>query len=262
MSIIFDNNTIMALEKIYENLKALGLKRNEIKVYVSLTQLGEATASQVAKKADLPRTTAISILNKLEEENFLTVNKYKGTSYYWIESPKTIGELFENKVEIAKDLNKLLTDLYRSESQFPSARVYDTKSSIKQFIEKMLSSVKKKSVIYTIDKPNKGNYTKIYSENAENAIMQIKRKRDITTHTLIPHGSFRTIPEHKMKIQNIVIREMPEVINFEASFWVVDDMIIHFSGNPPFVTAIRHEAIVKSMRSLYDFLWNISAPKN
>ncbi len=133
----------MALEKIYENLKALGLKRSEIKVYISLTQLGEATASQIAKKADMPRTTAISILNKLEEENFLTVNKYKGTSYYWIESPKIIGELFENKVEIAKDLNKLLTDLYRSESRFPSARVYDTKSGIKQFIERMLSSVKK-----------------------------------------------------------------------------------------------------------------------
>ena len=151
------------IREIHENLKDLGFKDSEIKIYVSLTQLGEATAAQVAKKADLPRTTAISILEKLEKENFLTTNRYRGVTYYWIESPKTISDLFENKVEIARDLNKLLTDLYRSESQFPSARVYDTKSGIKQFIEKMLSSVKKKSIIYTIDVPNKGNYTKIYS---------------------------------------------------------------------------------------------------
>jgi len=51
-------------------LKELGFKDNEIKVYLALTELGEAPASKVAKKAGLPRTTTIDNLEHLENENF------------------------------------------------------------------------------------------------------------------------------------------------------------------------------------------------
>lgn len=119
------------IKKIEDILKDLGFKNNEAKVYISLTQLGEATAAQVGKKADMPRTTAISVLEKLRNENYLTTNRYKGVTYYWIESPKTIAESLENKIEAAKGLNNLLTNLYRSESSFPYAQIYDTKTGIK-----------------------------------------------------------------------------------------------------------------------------------
>jgi len=250
------------IKKIEDILKDLGFKDSETKVYVCLTQLGEATAAQVAKKADIPRTTAISILEKLKNENYLTTNKYKGVTYYWVESPKTIVDSFENKVEAAKHLNGLLTDLYRSESNFPYAQVYDTKKAIKQFIEKTLISARKKSIIYTIDAPNRGNYTKIYSENIENTMANQKMKKGIVTHTLIPYGSFSKIADHKTETQIIKIREMPAGINFTASFWFIDDLMVHFSGNPPFVAAIKHEGITASMKSVYDFLWNISEAKN
>lgn len=250
------------IKKIEDILKELGFKENEVKVYICLTQLGEATAAHVGKKADLPRTTAISILEKLKNENYLTTNRYKGVTYYWVESPKTIVDSFENKVEAAKGLNDLLTDLYRSESNFPYAQVYDTKTAIKLFIEKSLISMKKKSIIHTIDAPNRGNYMKIYSENVENTMAKQKMKKGIVTYTLIPHGTFSKIADYKTENQIIKIREMPAGINFTASFWFLDDMMVHFSGNPPFVAAIRHEGIVSSMKSVYDFIWNISEAKN
>lgn len=262
MSIIIDNNDKYMEKKVIESLKELGFKGNEIKVYISLTQLGEATASQVARKADIPRTTAISILEKLKGDNYLTTNRYKGTTYYWIESPKTIIDSFENKIDVAKKLGTFLTDLYRSEANFPYAKVYDTKSGIKQFIEKVISNTRKKSIIYTIDAPSRGNYTKIYSENIENTLVKQKIKKEIVTYTLVPFGSFSGIADHKTESQIIKIREMPAGISFLASFWFVNDMIVHFSGNPPFIAAIKHEAIARSMKSVYDFLWNISEAKN
>lgn len=82
------------------------------------------------------------------------------------------------------------------------------------------------------------------------------------TYTLVPFGSFSVIADHKTESQIIKIREMPTGINFSASFWLVNDIIVHFSGNPPFVAVIKHEAIVGSMKSIYDFLWNISEAKN
>ena len=55
---------------IAKQLTELGFNSNEARVYVALTQLGEANATNIAKKADLPRTTAISILQKLEKEKW------------------------------------------------------------------------------------------------------------------------------------------------------------------------------------------------
>ncbi len=250
------------VKKIKDSLKELGFKDSEVSVYIALTQLGEAAASEVAKKADLPRTTAISILNKLTDEGYITTNKYRGVINYWIESPKVITGIFENKIGVAKNLDSLLSGLYRSEAHFPSAQVYDTKSGIKKFIEKTLSGLRKKTPIYTIDAPAGGNYAKIYSGNVENMFLKIKKERQIITHTLIPYGAFKNIDADKIRSQDIRLREMPQGIAFDASFWVIEDQIVHFSGHPPFISAIRHGAIVKSMKSVYDFLWSISSPKN
>lgn len=255
----FDNNM---LKEIKNNLKELGFNNNESAVYVALTKLGEATASQVAKKADLPRTTAISLLNKLREKNYFSCHIHKGRTYYWIESPKTIGSALEHKLEIAGNLDKLLTNLYRSEAHFPSVQTYDSRSGIRNFIEKFLANLEKKSVLYTIDSPLAKNYTKVYFEKIANIVLGQKRKREILTHSLIPQGSFKSIEEYKLRGQAIKIREMPEEIKFEASLWITKDTVVHFSGNPLFIVSIKHEAVYKSVKSLYDFLWGISAPKN
>jgi sugar-specific transcriptional regulator TrmB len=250
------------IKHIQKSLKELGFNHNEAKVYIALTQLGESTAAQVAKKADLPRTTVISILEKLSSKNYISTHHYKGVTFYWIESPRTIKESLLNRVKIADELDKILTDLYRSEAHFPHGYIYDTKSGIKSFVEKLLINVKDKSIICTIDSPKQGNYSKIYSENFTNTLNELKKKKGITTMTLVPHGSFETIDPEKMKIQHMVIREMPAEIKFRSSLWIVDGFVVLFSGNPPFISAVRHPAIIESTKSLFDFLWNISTQED
>lgn len=242
-------------------LKELGFNNNEVSVYIALTQLGEAKAAQIAKKANLPRTTAISILDKLAKENYLTTNKYRGVTFYWIESPKTLAGILETKLDVANHLNILLTGLYRSEAHFPFAQVYDTKTGIKQFIAKILADLPKNSTLYTIDSPGAGNYAKIYSDNYRKILYQQKIKRGVITNTLVPAGYYRKIPDFKLKEQLINIREMPAEINFSSSIWLLKNMLIHFSGNPPFIVAIKHEHIVNSFKSVYDYLWEISIPQ-
>ena len=249
------------LREIKNNLKELGFKDNEITVYIALTQLGESTAAKVAKKSDLPRTTVISILENLKKENYITTHRYRGSNYYWIESPKILVNILENKIGIANQLNNQLTDLYRSEARFPFVKVYDTKSGIKKTIEKLVINLNKKSIIYTIDTPNEGNYSKIFSSDTENVMLSQKKKREIKTKTLIPYNSFKGINSSKIKTQEIEIKEMPKEIQFQASLWITNDTLVHFSGNPPFIIIIKHEKIIAGIKSIFDFLWIISKQK-
>ena len=242
---------------IREMLRDLGLHPSEVRVYVALTVLGEAPASRIAKKVDMPRTTVISVLEKLQQQGLISTHKYRGTTTYWIESPRVLEETFLAKAKLAEGLSIALTDLYRTESKFPFAEVHDTKSGIRKFIERTLASLSRGSVIYTIDVPNEGNYAKIFSDTVENVMHEQKKKRGIITKTLVPHGAVKDIPKSKMSAQPIEIRELPRGLHFDASLWVIGDMVVHFSGNPPFVVALRHEKVASGMKSVFEHFWNL-----
>ena len=245
-------------KEIISNLKDLGLNENEIKVYLALTKLGEAAASRIAKAANLPRTTTISILEKMKMLDYLSSHIYNGMNYYWIESPMMFKESLQNKLKIAEELGKYLGDLYRAESDFPSAQIFDSAKSIRSFIEKTVLRLKKNSILRTIDLPSAGNYRRVLSDGYEKKLLELKNKKNICTHTLVPRGMQAGIEPEKLKAQNIIIREMPEGIDFKSSLWIMDDSIVHFSGRYPFVVSIRHKVIMESMKSLYEYLWAIS----
>jgi len=249
------------INKIKDGLKELGFSDNEIVIYITLTQLGESPASVVAKKSNLPRTTAISLLNKLTEEGYLSTYRHKGKTFYWVETPKTIQGILQNKLAVAERLNGLLNDLYRTEPKFPFANVYDTKAGLRNFIDKLLVNLESHSTIYTIDSPKLGNYQKIFGEEFNQALLNLKKKKNITTKTLVPNLTFTTINPQKLSAQNIVIKEMPAEIEFQASLWFIDNLLVLFSGKPPFAVSVQHPIIVQSLKSIFDFLWRVSESK-
>lgn len=253
----FDNN----MKNITINLKELGFSSNEIKVYLAITKLGEAKASAIAQKAGISRTTAISILDRLEKENFISTHKYRGVIYYWIESPATIEEIYKNKVKVAQNLNSVLTSLYRTEFNLPNAKVLDTREGVKNFLVKTIAEAKPKSIIYTIDSPHQGNYRKILDDDFYQVLIESKGNKSITTYTLVPRGTFEEIEPYKLTKQNIVIKELPEGLEFESSIWFLDDVVVLFSGNPPFIVAIKHQSVYRGLKSVFDFLWSVSQEK-
>lgn len=256
LTINFDNNLMN--DQIRQSLKELGFSTNEAKVYLALTVLGEARASEVGKKADLPRTTVISILERLKSDNFITTHVFHGRTYYWIESPKAISNLLHHRIEVVDKISSLLTNLYRNEAHFPVAKICDTKSKIKNEIEKMIANLPKGSIIYTIDTPKSGNYSKIFSQDSEESMYSLKKKKDLVTYTLVPYQAKKGISVSKTGAQNIIIKEMPKGLEFSGSLWVVGDEIANFSGNPPFLVIVRHADIVRGIKGIFDFLWNVS----
>lgn len=255
------DNNMSNIKAISKQLRELGFNKNETKVYVELTQLGESTATNIAKRAGFPRTTVISILQKLEKENYISLQKYKGKSIYWIESPQMLKNALLNRVKIADELNDLLTDLYRSEADFPYAKIYDTKAGIKSFIEKIILDLDKKSEIYTMESPNAGNYHKILSEEFYYSMLGLKTDKGVVTKSLVSAGSIKDIHPKKISNQSIILRELPKEIDFRASFWIIKDTLVLFSGKYPFIVAVKHRIITGSMKSVFDYFWAISAGK-
>lgn len=243
--------------QIKKQLKELGFSENEIKVYVSLTQLGESTAAVIAKKAELPRTTAISILDKLEQDKFISIHKSRGKSFYWIESPHILKEHFRSKMNIADELNKSLTDLYRVQADFPHAKIYDTRDGIKRFIEKTILSLEKGGEILTIDSPVDSNYQRILSKEFISVMYKMKKDKSILTRTLVPERTAKLSSQSTLDSQIIELRELPPGIEFKSSLWIIRDQLVLFSGHYPFIVSVKHSLITNSIKSIFEYFWNL-----
>lgn len=235
-------------------LKELDFSKNEIEVYLALAKLGEAKAAQIAKAADLPRTTVISILAKFVDHSYITTSSYRGVSSYWIESSSSIIDSLRNRIAYAEKLTAIMPSLYHLEGKFPNAKIFDTKTSIKNHIVKILDNLNSGSIIYTIDTPNEGNYKKIFSEEAENFMINIKQKKKIQTMILVPSGSIKDINKQKLNAA-VSIKELPLGFKFSSSIWLIDNYLFLFSGNPPFLVELKHKSIVNGFKGLYQFLW-------
>lgn len=257
-----DKNRQDMKKEVEKALRELGFRESELLVYLTLTTLGEASAAQVSKKTSLPRTTIISILERFTEEGYISRHKERGRNQYWIESPRVLVDVLERRAQVAKSLESILGDMYRSDTKSVSAEVYDNQKSIQRFTERILLSLSAKEEVRTIDSPQKKNYQSIFSEYAYSQLLKVKQQKNIHTKTLIPKKGEKSVENESLKNQLISIRVLPEAVNFEASIWILQDSLVLFSGTQPLVIHVKHPLICKSMQSIFEYLWTISVERD
>jgi len=248
----------MSKKIIENNLKHLGLSDREVQVYVALTELWESSILHIAKKSELTRTTVKSILDRLADRWYISIHKYSGINHYWIESPETLKAEFENKIELTNNLSHLLNDLYKNNSNMPYSQVYDTKDSIRKFIEKTISNAKKWAHIFTVDSPKCKNYNKYFTKEYFENLLLLKKKKNIFTRTMIPSGQSQYIDEDSIKKQYIEVREMPKSIEFDISIWIIEDTLVLFSSSTSFIVELKNPIISASFQSLVMYIWENS----
>ena len=107
-----------------EELKLLGLNEIDVKVYLALLKLGEASASEIAKKAEVPRASIYDILERLIKEGLVShiVKDFK--KYFSAADPKTIVESLEYKKKKIKDILPELEKVRKKTEEVSKTEIY------------------------------------------------------------------------------------------------------------------------------------------
>src|SRR3989338_8111879 len=88
----------------------VGLKPKEADVYLAILALGQGTASKIARKAHVARTTVYEILGTLFDKGLVTLTGKEPKQEYMAESPENL------KIYIESELGKIQTDLEDAKS--------------------------------------------------------------------------------------------------------------------------------------------------
>lgn len=240
-------------------LHQLGLSAKEADIYLASLRLGEASAQDIAHAARIERTTAASILERLAESGFVSVQRRGRKRAYLIEDPHVLVEKQRARLEVAEALSGRLHAEYHSADRRPSVEVFETKEAIVNLMVKSLEETPKGGEILTFDAPGARHYQAVLSDELFHAHSRQKVRKGIRTMTLIPSGQQGDIRPEALT-HGIQVRVLPAGLRFEVSLWIVGRSIVLFSGTHLFAVRIAHRHMAESVESLFRFLWSLSAP--
>jgi predicted transcriptional regulator len=119
-------------------LQKIGFSQNEAKVYLAALASGLDSAQNIAKRADLQRTTTYSVLDYLVERGVVGKSKEKNKTRYKAESPdKLLAIVNDLRQEIQKKLPEMEA-IYNNNETKPRILFYEGKGAIQNIYDDTL----------------------------------------------------------------------------------------------------------------------------
>ncbi|MEK6925935.1 MAG: helix-turn-helix domain-containing protein [Nanoarchaeota archaeon] len=129
-------------------LEDLGLSHSEIKVYITLLELGSSTAGLILKKSKLPNSVTHRALNSLIEKgiiNFVLEGKKK---IYQATNPESFFEFIEDKKRRFQEILPELKKKQESKINEENATIYKGVRGIKEVYNIMINAKAKEYLTY------------------------------------------------------------------------------------------------------------------
>lgn len=126
-------------------LQQFGLTDAEVRVYITLLQIGDATASSIAKKTGANRTFTYDRLKKLGESGLVSSIIKDNKKYFKAAPPSQLLSLLKEREEQIKEILPELEQLKEEQEKGPEVEVYSTTKGVQTALNLML---KEKKTIY------------------------------------------------------------------------------------------------------------------
>jgi sugar-specific transcriptional regulator TrmB len=132
--------------QLQQALLALNFSDKEARVYLALLDLGKGTASQIARRAGLNRSTTYVILDILASKNLVNMLGKEPKQEYTAESPQKILEYLKNQLEkdrlYIQEAEKVMPELesMHNKTDRPKVKFYEGEKGLTEVYEATLTS--------------------------------------------------------------------------------------------------------------------------
>lgn len=243
---------------IKQALKEAGFNDKEAAVYLAALSFHDGTLFQVARKANLKRTTVYGIVASLEERGILgTFQVRKGTRIRAVD-PEVLAHQAEKRfVDIQAALPELLK-IQQSDIHVPKVTFFKGikgyQTVLEDTLEKHLVTLCFIGALNEIDEIISDEFDYHY-------YMPTRVKRKIRVKGLIFHEDVEKIRRRDHVRELRELRVMPEQYSFQTIKGIYQDKVAVFSSAQEMVCMlIQSESIADMERKLFEFVWERSTP--
>lgn len=245
---------------INEALKELNFSDKEITVYLALLELGEAKAGEIAKKANLNRTTMYDILSSLMKKGLVSKYKKAGHTYFEALEPKrllgyidreienTNEMLIKKKAEIKMLLPELISKQYTSSTR-PKVEFFEGEKGMREAYEDTLSAKDPILAYANVETMHQGlpNFFPKYYERRADA--------EVFIRAILPRNqaSYERAKKDSLEMRNT--KFLPEGDTFSPEINVYNNKVLIASWKEKIAVIIESKEFADFQRLIFERLW-------
>ncbi|HEY4509051.1 MAG TPA: helix-turn-helix domain-containing protein [Candidatus Paceibacterota bacterium] len=240
-------------DSLENDLKEVGLKKNEVKIYLYLLQNGLSTPPQIAKGTGILRTNCYNTIQTLQEKDVVGEQRKGSRKIYIARDPQSLKLSLARRIEAVDRILPDLRGLYATQKNKPTFQFYDGFEEVKQIYEISLSA---ESIYAT------GSMNKLENLDPKFFSKYIKsiNKNKIIFYDLLSKDSqsqsFKTITNLTNSLYST--KFMPEQYKESLTdLFVWDNNIALISLDEPiFGTIITNPPLAQTFKTLLKIIWD------
>jgi sugar-specific transcriptional regulator TrmB len=239
----------------FENIfKEIGLSQNESLVFLALTALGPAPASQVAKASKVKRSTTYFVLEQLVERGIVVASRGGKTDIYRALEPQRVVDFYSRKLEYLRDAVPALEQLRRVEVQFPSHEIFKDADARRKLLD-IAASAQGEALAWI----NPLNLQRSKFDSLYGKIFATLQKRRSFVRLLAPNlPALRSFIEQD-PVSYRSTRLLPmELFPQETDTFLIDTWIITILPKASAAIVENSEPLSSSRRSTFDASWELA----
>lgn len=260
--------------QLFKQLKDIGLKDNEARIYLALLEIGRGTVTQISSRAGLNRTTGYDILERLGLYGLVNrVVTSKKKRIYVPEPPIRLKQFLESKKRQAeRRLNEVgsllpeLQTLYKTELK-PTIKIAEGKEAMQKLYMNVTES---KSTVYSI--LNLKGYAEAFDEmgtvqSEERFKKGIQEKCLAVDSEVARWWHDKTyLKQSKARQENTAYRWLPwdDRYNTAGEVNIFDDKVIGVLSKPEESIAfeIQSQTFADFLKLTFEMAWGKAEKKN
>ncbi|MEK7569343.1 MAG: helix-turn-helix domain-containing protein [Patescibacteria group bacterium] len=235
----------------------VGLKEKEADVYLSILALGQGTASKIARRAHIVRTTVYDILSSLFDKGLVTLTGKEPKQEYVAESPDNLkiyleAELAKRKTDLDDANDSLIPQLksVHNVSNRPKVMFYEGEEGIRRVYEDTLTSrepIRAYADIENMYRGLPGYFPEYFKRRAE---------KNIKIRAVIPNSAEGRERKSKDKEELRESALVPEnIFHFTPEINIYDNKVMIASWREKLGIIIESAEIAEAMKTIYELSW-------
>ena len=238
------------------SLISLGIPEKEAAVYIALLQLGRANVSQIARRANVNRSTAYVLLDSLISQGLARISGKEPKQEYAAESPENLSVLFKSKADAAEEkmrraraLAPELKSIQKLEDR-PQVKFYEGLDGLKQVYEDTLTAKEPILAYASVDDMHatlKDYFPRYYERRA---------KKGIFIWTILPRTELGLERAAHNKEEARETAFVPsETFRFHPEINIYDDKVMIASWREKLGIIIESAEIADAMKKIFKLAW-------
>lgn len=245
------------MNEILERLENFGLSQKESKVYLASLELGDATASDISIKSNLPRTLVYDLLERLIERGLVSYSIKNNKKYFLAVHPKEFLTILKEKENSISSVMIELEEMYKKEgTKRPKVEIYEGVEGMKSVMNDILNSNVKEFFAYGSSRSSYEIIPAFMDDWHKRRIKQRIVMKIIYNNTKQAREKVNSI-KSSLKLTNY--RFMPIRLESPTATLIYSDKVVLQSWTKePFAVVVKSKEMAENQKRYFEELWKIA----